>query len=1041
MLTNTLLRTLINQYSATTKTINIETFDKYLINLDLCHEYHNHNVNKIKGTILEYVTKYYYMSENLEVYMFSEIPNNIREQLKFTKVDNGIDIIYNDGSMWIPVQCKWRENIALAIGKNQLLGFIEESKRHDLDKKMVVVTNVLNLNKYIQEKYALDWILRKDLGKIINKEFIDYITNDIKFKPTIQKEQEKYKLRDCQINALNALTNSKLIRKQCIMFCGTGKSIVMNEYILLKNVNRVVVLMPSLQLIGQFYKILKKYCKNDILCICSKFDKSSLTSDEVDDKQGDNLLIEYLKLEENNILYTTKPNIIAKELKKKKLIVLCTYQSSQLLENYKFDLGLFDEAHKTVNSESFGFALHDKNCFISERVFFTATPKYYKGNNEKCISMDNEKIYGNEIFNYPYVQAKNDGYVLDYQIITYVVPENMEDLVNEKYIKKDNLDVKSEILISAFIIAQHIINNNNSKKILTYHNTIKNAVEFKKTLAYVFFKFDINAKIFTVCGNTSIKTRNEIFGEYESSELAIICSSRVLNEGVDLPCTDTIAFVDPRSGTIDVTQCFGRADRIFGDQQICSIIIPVHYNQLEGSHNYSDTVKILSAMGDIDNKIIMNFANKNINNKINIVQMNCECIKECDIVVKYNLENVINNLGIAITGSKILGFEYKINLLFKYCVKYECAPQYNTIYENQTIGSWLQDKKKKINSIENELYKKLSINEYVKANLDNYLIKFKQNEGIINLSFEQGEKLLFAYCNFYGCMPKEGTKYENRDIYEWLKSQKKKINSSDDELYKKLAVNKYVKISLDKYLIKVKQNEGKIKLNFNQWQNLLFEFSDDNKGAPKCDVIYDNQTIGLWLQEKKKKINSVDDNFYKKLSENQYVKKNLDDYLRKLNQDVNLEWDICLNLLFIHCNENGSCPTQRIKYENKDIYQWLNNQKKGINNVDNELYKKLSVNIHVKIYLDKYLKKIKDNEGKIKLNYNQWENLLFEFSDKYECVPSKNIIYENQKIGSWLQEKKKKINSINDEFYKKLSMNNYVKKNLDKYLIKKNNLI
>ncbi len=878
MLSNTLFRTLINDYSKIDN-INIDTFDKYLINLNLCNEFHNHNVNGVKGFVFEYITKYNYLQKNLEVYRFNEIPIDVRKSLNLGMKDLGIDIIYKENDEWITVQCKWSSKTNLTINKNQILGFIEEAKQFN---NKVLVTNVCNKNKYIQERYNIDWILRKDFEKIINRNFINFIINEIKFKP-IAKKHENFALRNCQKEALISLTNSELTKKQCIMFCGTGKSIVMIEYIKSKNCDRIVVLMPSLQLINQFYNNLKQFVNREILCICSKFDRSSLTGDEVDDNQGNDLLAEYLKLESTNIIYTTKPTIIAQKLKQDKLIVLCTYQSSPLLKNYKFNLGLFDEAHKTVGN-SFGFAVHNKNCHIDERIFFTATPKYYKGKAENCISMCDENIYGKEVYNYSYSQAKNDNYVLDFEIITYIVPKNMEDLVNETYIKKDNLNVKTEVLIGALILAQHITN---SKKTLTYHNTIENAVDYKKTLAYVFAKHDINSKIFTMCGNTKMEKRNEIFSEYESSETAVICSSRVLGEGIDLPCTDTINFVDPRSSTIDVTQCFGRGVRIGENKKKCSVIIPIHYNQIDGKHNYSDLIKILSAVSEIDNKLIANFVNNNENNKIRIVHMNIDNINNENIDVKYNIEDIMKEMSLAIIDSRILCFDYKMNLLFKYCNDKYCVPPIVTKYENVNIGEWLYTQKRTINNVDNELYKKLSVNEYVKDNIDKYLKWVEDNKDKEKLDWTQSQQLLFEYCDTIKCSPKMTAIYKNHNVGSWLHCQKSYIHSVDDTLYKKLSVNKYVKENLDKYLTDVEINKNKNKLDWEQSQQLLFKCSNNMESAPKKRTIYETHKIGRWLDRQKKNINSIDDDLYKKLSVNKYVKESLDEYLKKTKKNEN----------------------------------------------------------------------------------------------------------------------------------------------------------
>ena len=129
------------------------------------------------------------------------------------------------------------------------------------------------------------------------------------------------------------------------------------EYI--KTKQRVLILVPSLHLISQTYKKLqKRYPKRNMLCICSQLDKESLTCNELkDENRANRLLKEFIALD-YDVKYTTDEKIIKKKLKSKSIIVLCTYQSSNLLKDACFHCAIFDEAYKTVNNKKFGFALY-----------------------------------------------------------------------------------------------------------------------------------------------------------------------------------------------------------------------------------------------------------------------------------------------------------------------------------------------------------------------------------------------------------------------------------------------------------------------------------------------------------------------------------------------------------------------------------------------------------------------------------------------------------------------------------------------------------
>ena len=71
--------------------------------------------------------------------------------------------------------------------------------------------------------------------------------------------------------------------------------------------------------------------------------------------------------------------------------------------NRSFDLGIMDEAHKTVGRKDKMFAhlLHEKNIKIKKRLFMTATERQFIGSSDEIASMDDPDIYG-ETFEPPF---------------------------------------------------------------------------------------------------------------------------------------------------------------------------------------------------------------------------------------------------------------------------------------------------------------------------------------------------------------------------------------------------------------------------------------------------------------------------------------------------------------------------------------------------------------------------------------------------------------------------------------------------------------
>jgi len=151
----------------------------------------------------------------------------------------------------------------------------------------------------------------------------------------------------------------------------------------------------------------------------------------------------------------------------------------------------------------------------------------------------------------------------------------------------------------------------------------------------------------------------------------------------------------------------------------------------------------------------------------------------------------------------------------------------------------------------------------------------------LRLGWDEMYALVCEYSDKNECAPIKSCIYKNQKIGKWLQDRKGVINTTTDNMYQKLAKNKYVKINLDAYLKNKKLTKDKLRLGWDEMYALVCEYSDKNECAPIKSCIYKNQNIGMWLQDRKKKINNTTDNTYQKLAKNKYLKINLDEYLKK----------------------------------------------------------------------------------------------------------------------------------------------------------------
>ena len=108
------------------------------------------------------------------------------------------------------------------------------------------------------------------------------------------------------------------------------------------------------------------------------------------------------------------------------IVVFSTYQSGRVIAEAArksgtcFDLGVFDEAHKTVGAKQklFSHLLFEENIKISCRIFMTATERFYSGSKDDYISMDDPDVYGETFAKMTFREAIEQELLTDYKVVT-----------------------------------------------------------------------------------------------------------------------------------------------------------------------------------------------------------------------------------------------------------------------------------------------------------------------------------------------------------------------------------------------------------------------------------------------------------------------------------------------------------------------------------------------------------------------------------------------------------------------------------------------
>ncbi len=119
-------------------------------------------------------------------------------------------------------------------------------------------------------------------------------------------------------------------------------------------------------------------------------------------------------------------------------------------------------------------------------------------------------------------------------------------------------------------------------KIFTFHSSNDAALEFSQLVESELGRAPLHARSWHVFGthrgvSQPVKAREALLrGEFAVCEhVAVVCNCKALMEGVDVPCVNGIAFIDPKRSVVDIAQAMGRALRHSPGKALAYVIIPL----------------------------------------------------------------------------------------------------------------------------------------------------------------------------------------------------------------------------------------------------------------------------------------------------------------------------------------------------------------------------------------------------------------------------------------------------------------------------------
>ncbi len=657
------------------------------------------------GKIFEYFAKYYFkvhFKENgiyRNVWLFNEVPLDIRNKLNVKGQDYGVDLILEtqEGLLYV-VQCKFKNNESSSLSWSRdkianLFAFCPNADGYIVfsnASKIDVVSRTRHENFYfysVSDLIELDALFFNSMRNFIE---CGKAKSRVFFKP---KDHQREAIDSC----IKGFENAS--RGQLILPCGAGKTLTSLWIKESLNAQITLVLVPSLALLrqikGEWSAQRKNYYR--YICVCSEKD---IDKDNVDQTTT--------HLYEVDVNVTTDPCIIKRFLTSddENKVLFSTYHSLDRIAdaiydtNFEFDYIFCDEAHKTAGVGVNKFSLvHDNERIPSKRrLYATATPRIVKESIKKKLTddlayaydMNDPTVFGEEFYRMSFKKAIEQDILVDYKIVVIGVSDKRleEHIKARQYVSKD---YTIDDIANSYALDQ-VMNEYGASHAITFHSRVKTAREFSSRHSMLLGDVCCNS----VSGDQSTTERSLILNQFKTSPKAIVSNARCLTEGVDVPAIDLVYFCDPKNSKIDIVQASGRALRKKEGKKQGLIVVPIYHSDAYDVETaisqsaFKNLIQVVRALCDQDERLQDEISSIASGKGERLKRLDISSLGINDSEGRIILEGFETNLREALFSQIIekssSAWELRFIELKEYIAIYNCYP---TKSENKELYQWI----------------------------------------------------------------------------------------------------------------------------------------------------------------------------------------------------------------------------------------------------------------------------------------------------------------------------------------------------------------
>ena len=512
--------------------------------------------------------------------------------------DCGIDLVFEDtyGKSWA-VQAK-HYAAEYSITKTDIDRFLSESNSSAIHSRLLITTT----DRIGQNAMRVCANQQKPVTRFMRWDFeqssLDYPNHFNDLSQAVPRARPVPRIH--QAAAVRDVCDGlkTACRGQLIMACGTGKTLVSLWVKEQLGAKKVLFLTPSLSLLGQ---VLREWCsaatqRFSVLCLCS----DSTVADYEQDIPSD-------LLADAGFPVTTSQQDLEDFLQQHdEYVVFATYQSSAVVASAHantsvpdFDLSIADEAHRCAGDATGLFAtiLDDTKIRSQKRVFMTATPRVFSSAIkeralEQTVSvacMDDATLFGGRLHELTFSAALSyapEPLLSDFQVRVVGINESrLAEWIQDRTLVR----TESQRVLDASELAMHIgllkaVEDCGLNRVITFHNRVSRAKQFARDLLAARDELVAQNRLTRTVwadhanGDMPISVRRQILrrlANVHGNMTGVVTNARCLSEGVDVPELDGIAFIDPKTSSVDIVQAIGRVMRRTQHKERGTIVLPL----------------------------------------------------------------------------------------------------------------------------------------------------------------------------------------------------------------------------------------------------------------------------------------------------------------------------------------------------------------------------------------------------------------------------------------------------------------------------------